>query len=172
LTRVQEPVDWTIDAIVHAHAVYLDPVARAIVRGDVLAIRDFGEMDEERAGMVEVLRIRIIWVTSTVAVRTVVEHAIYPFHWLVPLVRDLNSVSSFYGQDIGLLRMRHVISAASLRLREIDVEGRPVPATVQEVGAAGGYPLVVWVGLISDVLERFFPFAVRFDAHKGVVSVS
>jgi len=42
-----------------------------------------------------------------------------------------------------------VISAASLRLREIDVEGRPVPATVQEVGAAGGYPLVVWVGLIS-----------------------
>jgi len=95
------------------------------------------------------LRIRIIWVTSTVAVRTVVEHAIYPFHWLVPLVRDLNSVSSFYGQDLGLLRMRHVISAASLRLREIDVEGRPVPATVQEVGAAGGYPLVVWVGLIS-----------------------
>jgi hypothetical protein len=55
LTGVQYPVDWTVHAVVHAHAVNFDPVARAIVRRDILSNGYFGKMYEQRTGMVEVL---------------------------------------------------------------------------------------------------------------------
>lgn len=42
-----------------------------------------------------------------------------------------------------------MIAAAADRLGEVHIVGRPVPAAVQEVGAAGGYSLVERISLVA-----------------------
>lgn len=100
------------------------------------------------------LSIWIIRMASTVAIWAVVKHAIHPLEWLITLMRDLNLVSSPYCEHFGLICMCHVVSTAALRFREVDIEGRPVPATVQEVCAASGYPLVVRISLVSCSVQQ------------------